>query len=80
MSSPLLQCACCDYFSLTDGDWEICPVCFWEDDSVQFRNPEYEGGANKVSLKDARQNFLDYGVSELCFKSDVRPPRPEEHP
>ena len=62
------------------GTYEICEVCFWEDDSVQFRNPEYEGGANKVSLKDARQNFLDYGVSELCFKSDVRPPRPEEHP
>ena len=47
---------------------------------VQFRNPEYEGGANKVSLKDARQNFLDYGVSELCFKSDVARREPEERP
>ena len=76
-------CPCCGFLTLGEapsGTYEICEVCFWEDDSVQFRNPEYEGGANKVSLKDARQNFLDYGVSELCFKSDVRPPRPEEHP
>ena len=76
-------CPCCGYLTLGEppsGTYEICEVCFWEDDGVQFRNPQYEGGANKVSLNDARKNFLAHGVSEIRFKSDVRSPRPEEHP
>jgi hypothetical protein len=76
-------CPCCGFLTLGEppsGTYEICEVCFWEDDGVQFRNPEYEGGANKVSLNDARQNFLAHGVSETRFKSNVRSPRPEEHP
>jgi hypothetical protein len=55
-------------------------VCFWEDDGVQFRNPDYEGGANTVSLNQARRSFLEHGVSETRFESHVRPPLPEEQP
>jgi hypothetical protein len=29
------------------GSYEICPVCFWDDDLVQLRWPTYAGGANK---------------------------------
>lgn len=28
------------------GSYEICPVCFWEDDGVQFRWPTMGDGAN----------------------------------
>jgi hypothetical protein len=29
----LLQCPCCDCFTLEERRvWEICPVCYWEDD------------------------------------------------
>lgn len=76
-------CPCCGYltFSRTPTDtYEICEVCFWEDDGVQFRNLDYEGGANKVSLKQARDNFRALGVSETRFKANVRPPVPEEQP
>lgn len=53
-------CPCCGYLTLSDwcsGSWEICSVCNWEDDDVQFRNPEYEGGANRESLNQARAKF-----------------------
>ena len=34
------------------GAYEICPVCGWEDDPLQRREPDFSGGANKISLED----------------------------
>ena len=62
------------------GTFELCPVCFWEDDNVQFDDPGYEGGANRISLDQARENFRTHRVSKPGFKSSVRPPRSEEQP
>jgi hypothetical protein len=62
------------------GTFEICEVCFWEDDNVQFDDPNFPGGANEVSLRQARENYREFGVSELRFKRNVRPPRPDEQP
>jgi Cysteine-rich CPCC len=75
-------CPCCGSLTLEsdEGDYEICPVCFWEDDPVQLRDPTYEGGANAVSLEQARRNYRQHGASEQRFKDDVRPPTPEEQP
>jgi hypothetical protein len=76
-------CACCGYLTLDDGPngtYSICGVCFWEDDGVQFRDPDYEGGANAVSLNEARRNFRVESVSEPEFKTHIRAPLPEEHP
>ena len=76
-------CPCCGYLTLDEpptGTYDICEVCFWEDDGVQFRDLDSEGGANKVSLSQARANFREHGVSDPRFKTHVRPPRPEEQP
>lgn len=59
---------------------EICEVCFWEDDRVQFDDPDYADGANAVSLREALSNYKEFGVSELRFKANIRPPRPDELP
>lgn len=49
--AELLPCACCgERVFLSLGDYEICDVCGWEDDPVQSRDPDYEGGANELSL------------------------------
>jgi len=40
------------------GEYEICDVCTWEDDPVQFSDPSYAGGANKKSLNQARKEWL----------------------
>jgi hypothetical protein len=74
-------CPCCGYKTLTEkptGTYEICPVCFWEDDPVQYRDPFDKNGANKVSLMEAKKNFSDFGAVERKFISKVRKPLPEE--
>lgn len=76
-------CPCCGYLTLGEpptGTYKICEVCFWEDDGVQFRDLAYEGGANKVSLNQARASFREHAVSETRFRSLVRAPLPEEQP
>ena len=35
------------------GAYEICPVCGWEDDPLQRREPDLKGGANSMSLNEA---------------------------
>ena len=76
-------CPGCGYLTLEEqspGTYEICPVCYWEDDPVQFDDPTFPGGANVVSLEEARRNFAEHGVSDLRHKSKVRNPRSEEIP
>lgn len=36
------------------GSFNFCPRCGWEDDSAQFIQPDLEGGANNMSLQQAR--------------------------
>jgi hypothetical protein len=76
-------CPCCGFLTLDEaptGTFAICPVCFWEDDNVQFHDRDYEGGANVVSLNQARESFRLHAVSEPRFRASVRPPLPEERP
>jgi hypothetical protein len=76
-------CPCCGYLTLEEpptGTYNICAVCFWEDDNVQFHDPDYEGGANLPSLNQARQHFREHGVSDTRFGAHVREPLPEEEP
>jgi hypothetical protein len=54
------------------GTYNICNVCFWEDDGVQFHDIDYEGGANKVSLNQARQNFRELWRQRIPLQS-LRP-------
>lgn len=66
------KCPCCGLYTFEEpasGNYEICPVCMWEDDPVQFKDPTSEGGANRVSLLQARKNYEAFGV---CEKSVVR--------
>ena len=39
---------------------------------VQLAFPDMAGGANKVSLIEAQNNFTKFGVSEQKFKGNVR--------
>ncbi|MBQ4236910.1 MAG: hypothetical protein II716_08750, partial [Treponema sp.] len=38
--------------------FDICSVCGWEDDNVQFADPNFRGGANFFSLNEYRSLFL----------------------
>lgn len=79
----LRACSCCGCRTLADlspGSYEICPVCFWEDDLVQSEDPAFSGGANRVSLNEARSNYLSFGACERASVKHVRPPEPSELP
>lgn len=56
------------------GTYNICPICYWEDDQVQFTDPDYEGGANEVSLRQGQQNYLKFGAYEKEAIKFVRKP------
>ena len=56
MNRSVHLCPCCHKYEFSDiGSYEICPVCNWEDDSVQEEDPSYGGGANVMSLNEARE-------------------------
>jgi len=77
------QCPCCGYYTLEEkptNTFQTCPVCNWEDDGVQYQNPDYKGGANNESLNQAKANFKKFGVSNLLFQEDVRPANETELP
>lgn len=61
-AEPILHpCPCCGFRTMT-GEWrgtyDLCPVCGWEDDGVQYDDPDYRGGANLESLNEARTAFF----------------------
>lgn len=83
MSGKKYACPCCSYNTLSEkapGTFEICPVCYWEDDNVQYDDPDYEGGANNVSLNKARKNFVKISAISQEYVTQVRQPLKEEKP
>jgi hypothetical protein len=67
-------CPCCGYKTLDDEhEYDICPICFWEDDLFQFENVDLLG-ANPVSLREAQQNFIKFGACEINMIKNVRKP------
>jgi len=77
MSFP---CPCCGHlvFPESPGSYEICPICYWEDDAIQLRWPDWAGGANRPSLVEAQQNFIQFSAMEDRFVPNVRPPTEPE--
>lgn len=79
----MYPCPCCGFLTLGEtppGTFEICPVCFWEDDNVQAKSPTFEGGANDVSLAQARSNFAKFGAISRDALKHVRKPLADEIP
>lgn len=82
MTSRFL-CPCCGFRTLNrepPGTYDLCPVCGWEDDGVQFKDPNRRGGANEESLNEARANFRQFGASSRADLPFARKPLPEEEP
>jgi len=76
-----LRCPCCGYKTLKErGEFEICPVCFWEDDGQDDDDAdEILGGPNgDISLTQGRANYKELGASQRQDLPQVRPPRPDE--
>lgn len=73
-------CPCCGYRTLHEGpgDYDRCPVCFWEDAGEQLRWPMLADGPNGISLIEAQRNYGEMGASHAESRADVRKPKPGE--
>jgi hypothetical protein len=74
-------CPCCGYktfYEEPNGEYNICTVCYWEDDPFQKADPTDEGGANQVSLRQAQRNFIEFGACEVEMKHYTRQPNSDE--
>jgi len=68
------RCPCCNSKTLHGrGCFELCPVCYWEDDGM---DPSLPSG--RTSLEQARLNFRQFGACEERWIRHVRPPRTGE--
>lgn len=79
----LYACPCCRSITLPErGAYELCPVCFWEDDGQDDHDADdVRGGPNGwLSLTAARANYGSIGSSHQAYRHQVREPRPHERP
>jgi hypothetical protein len=59
-STGKYECPCCGnavFDEKPPGTYLICPVCGWEDDRSQYMDPDMKGGANRMSLNEAREIY-----------------------
>lgn len=75
------RCPCCSCLTLDErGGYDICPVCFWEDDGPDDHDAAIvRGGPNgSLSLTQARANYREFGACDRSMVGNVRLPRAGE--
>lgn len=74
----LVPCPCCEYLTLSRrGQYDICRVCFWEDDGSD--DPEHASGPNRSTLAEARHSFALIGASSPKAVIHVLPDGPQRY-
>lgn len=76
-----VACPCCAFVTLSErAAYEICPICFWEDDGQDdSQADEVWGGPNRdLNLTTARDNFRRFGACSQRAVPFVRPPTAQE--
>jgi hypothetical protein len=70
----MYTCPCCGYYVFGDppGSYDICPICFWEDDVFQLYFPNKAGGPNPYSLIESQVNFVQFGACNREMTKNVR--------
>lgn len=54
----MIECPVCGKYKFREeGDYDICPVCDWENDGLQLANPDEDGGANELSLNEYKKEY-----------------------
>ena len=51
-------CPVCGMYEFPEWDsFGVCQICGWEDDMLQEDDPDYDGGANPLSLNQFRKEW-----------------------
>jgi hypothetical protein len=68
------QCPCCDYFTLDErGQYDVCPVCYWEDSGADLDRLDEHSGPNHQTLREGRKHFLEFGACDRAMLVHVLP-------
>lgn len=60
VKEELGPCPCCGEYTIYGvGRFDGCTNCNWEDDGLQRDEPDYTGGANEMSLNEARKAYKE---------------------
>jgi Cysteine-rich CPCC len=65
-SEILNKCPCCNYKTLEErGIYDVCKICFWEDDSILNENSRFST-TNKTTIEEYRMKFnlINYDKSK----------------
>ncbi len=75
-------CQCCEYFTIRNPKeygYELCEVCFWEDDGYGDSTPDAPSAPNgEMTLNEAKKNFKLYKACDEFSVDSCRDPLPEE--
>ena len=78
MKKQKYPCPVCGYLTLPARcDWDICPVCFWEDDVLES-DGDCNSPANSQLLSEAQANFVSIGAVHPDMVKNVRSLKPTE--
>lgn len=59
MNSKDTICPVCEKYSFEfPDDYDICSICGWENDGLQRERKDYWGGANDLSVNEAKTVYL----------------------
>lgn len=59
MEEPV-KCPVCGKYAFEHwNDMDFCDLCGWCNDAIQNENPDYRGGANSMSLNEARKAYKE---------------------
>ncbi len=54
------NCKCCGELTIDEDDlFDICDICGWESDPIQEKDADYKGGANQMSLNEAKKAYKE---------------------
>ena len=66
----MIKCPVCSKYKFAmNNNFDVCPVCEWENDGVQLQDPDYDGGANDISLNAYRAKWQKHNM-----QSPIRQP------
>lgn len=67
-------CIVCGHKTLDNRcEWDICPICFWEDDVI-LDVGDKRSSANGQRVSEAQANYLAFGCCSRKHIMDVRQP------
>lgn len=79
VAEVLAPCPCCRFRTLqARGEYQICKVCFWEDDGSN--DVDSVSAPNHMSLREARERFARLGAVTEAAREHVLPDGKERYP